>query len=47
MGEIKAVDIVKAPARTNWEAHKRWRNRLQSELAGLNRYRVKIEVKHV
>lgn len=44
---MKAIDIVKSPAKTELEAHKRWRNRLQSELVHLNRYRTKIEVKYV
>ncbi len=39
---MKTLDIVKAPARTEQEAHNRWRNRLQSELAQLNNYRTVI-----
>lgn len=39
------IDIVKPAPKTEVEAHLRWKNWLQSELAQLNRYRVKIEVK--
>jgi hypothetical protein len=41
----KAMDIVKPPARTEYEAWLRWLNRIQSELATLPYYgRRKIKV---
>lgn len=42
----KSMDIVKPPATTELQQYLRWRNRLQSELAQLNRYRIKIEVRY-
>lgn len=43
--KMKAIDVIKAPPKNNWEAHKRWRNRLACDLAQMNRYRIRIPVK--
>ncbi len=40
----KYLDGIKTKPKTELEAHKRWMNRLQSNLATLNRYRTRIPV---
>jgi hypothetical protein len=42
----KAMDIVKAPPKTELEAWLRWRNRISTELRLLPNYGKKIEVKY-
>lgn len=45
---MKVIDIVKPPARTSLEAHRRWKNRLQSELQSLPYYhKRKIEIIYI